>query len=66
MKTPIEDMSLQDLQSEWQGELGALQDMEKSNPGWEWQPVQLHLERLHGVAQEFRRKKSLELAKWQP
>lgn len=64
--TPIESMSLHDLNREWQTELGALKEMENTNPAWEWKPVQLHLERLHALAQELRRKKGLERAKWQP
>ncbi len=63
---PIETMSLHDLIREWENELGALQGMDKSNPAWEWNPVQLHLERLHALAHELRRKKGLERAKWQP
>lgn len=65
-KTPIENMSIHDLIREWQTELGALQGMENSNPAWDWHPVQHHLERLHALAQELRRKKALDRAKWQP
>ena len=64
--TSIESMSLHDLIREWETELGALQQMDNTNPTWEWKPVQLHLERLHALAQELRRKKGLERAKSQP
>lgn len=64
--TPIESLSVHDLIREWTSELGALQSMESSNPSWEWKAVQPHLERLHALAQELRRKKGLERAKWQP
>lgn len=64
--TPIESMSLHDLVREWETELSALQQMENTNPTWDWKPVQFHLERLHALAQELRRKKGLERAKWQP
>lgn len=64
--TPIESLSVHDLIREWNSELGALQAMESSNPSWEWQVVQLHLERLHALAQELRIKKGQERAKWQP
>ncbi len=64
--TPIESMSIHDLTREWQSELSALQGLEAINPTWEWKPVQLHLERLHALAQELRRKKAQERAKWQP
>ena len=65
-QSPIERLSLHDLVKEWQAELNALQGMETQNPTWEWKPVQLHLERLHALAQELRRKKGQERAKWQP
>jgi hypothetical protein len=65
-KPPIEQMSMHDLVKEWQAELSALEQMEADNPTWEWRPVQLHLENLHALAQELRRKKALERAKWQP
>jgi hypothetical protein len=65
-KPPIEKLSLHDLLKEWKAELADLQELEASNPTWEWKPVQLHLERLHALAQELRRKKALERAKWQP
>jgi hypothetical protein len=65
-KTPIEQMSTHDLVKEWHAELGALDKMEQENPTWEWHRVQLHLENLHALAQELRRKKALERAKWQP
>ena len=64
--TPIESMSLHDLIREWQTELGTLKGMDDTNPTWEWKTVQLHLERLHALAQELRRKKGLERAKSQP
>ena len=63
---PIEKMSLFDLLKEWQGELDLLKATEESNPGWEWRPVQRHLERLHALAHEIRTRKSQERAKWQP
>lgn len=63
---PIETMSIHDLIREWESELRVLQNMENTNSTWEWKPVQLHLERLHALAQELRRKKGLERAKWQP
>ena len=65
-KPAIESMAPHDLLKEWQTELNALQNMEQANPTWEWKTVQLHLERLHALAQELRRKKGLERAKWQP
>jgi len=65
-KQPIEKMSHHDLVKEWQDELAALQSMDSANPTWEWAPVQGRLERLHALAQELRRKKALERAKWQP
>ena len=63
---PIESMSLHDLLKEWHSELGLLDTMEQTNPTWEWRTVQLGLERLHALAQELRRQKALERAKWQP
>lgn len=63
---PIESMSVHDLAKEWNAELTQLQGMEDSNPTWEWKIVQSHLERLHALAQELRRKKAQERAKWQP
>ncbi len=63
---PIEKMSLFDLLNEWQAELEALKSTEESNPGWEWRPVQRHLERLHALGHEIRARKSQERAKWQP
>jgi hypothetical protein len=66
MKPPIEKMAGHDLVKEWQAELSALQSMEQSNPTWEWKPVQAHLERLHVLAQELRKKKAEDRAKWQP
>lgn len=65
-KQPIEKMSAHDLMREWSNELGALGKMEQDNPTWEWKPVQLHLENLHALAKELRRKKALDRAKWQP
>lgn len=65
-KQAIEKLSMHDLLKEWQGELKVLEDMERTNPTWEWKKVQLHLENLHQLAQELRRKKALERAKWQP
>ncbi len=65
-KTPIESMSIHDLVKEWNEELGALGKMEDTNPTWEWRTVQLHLENLHALARELRRKKALDRAKWQP
>ncbi len=65
-KPPIESMSLHDLLKEWHSELGLLNTMEQTNPTWEWRTVQLRLERLHALAQELRRQKALERAKWQP
>ena len=65
-KPPIEKMSAHDLMREWSTELGALGKMEQDNPTWDWKPVQLHLENLHALAKELRRKKALERAKWQP
>jgi len=65
-KHPIENMSAHDLIKEWNAELILLQGMEGSNPTWEWKSVQTHLERLHALAQELRRKKAEERAKWQP
>ena len=65
-KPAIEQMSLHDLVKEWHTELGALEKMEQDNPTWEWKRVQSHLENLHALAQELRRKKALERAKWQP
>ena len=65
-KPAIELMSLHDLVKEWHAELGALEKIEQANPTWDWKPVQLRLENLHALAQELRRKKGLERAKWQP
>jgi hypothetical protein len=65
-KSAVESMSLHDLVKEWHAELGALEKMEQENPSWEWKQVQAHLENLHALAQELRRKKALERAKWQP
>jgi hypothetical protein len=65
-KPAIEKMTLHDLSKEWRAELSALEKMEQDNPTWEWMPVQLHLENLHALAHELRRKKGLERAKWQP
>jgi hypothetical protein len=66
MKPPIEKLAGQDLVKEWQAELSALHSMDQSNPTWEWKPVQRRLERLHVLAQELRKKKAEERAKWQP
>ena len=66
MKPSVEKMAVHDLVKEWQAELSALQSLEQSNPTWEWKPVQARLERLHMLAQELRKKKAEERAKWQP
>ncbi len=66
MNIPIEKMTTLDLLKEWHGELDALGAMEKANPTWVWKTVQLHLERLHALANEIRNKKAQESAKWQP
>lgn len=63
---PIEKMSLFDLLKEWPSELEMLRATEETNPGWDWKPIQLHLERLHALAQEIRARKAQERAKWQP
>lgn len=62
----IEKMSMNDLLKQWQNEVSALQNMESSNPDWEWKSVQNHLENLHSLAHELRQKKAQERAKWQP
>ena len=66
MNQPIEKMSMHELLKEWQSEVGALQAIEKSNPDWNWKPLQLSLERLHALARELHSKKAQERAKWQP
>ena len=66
MNVAIENMPAQDLIKEWETELDALKNMEAGNPGWDWKPVQLRLERLHVLAHEIRNKKAQERAKWQP
>ena len=65
-KPAIEQMSVHDLVKEWHAELSALDKIEQENPTWDWKPVQRRLENLHALAQELRRKKALERAKWQP
>jgi hypothetical protein len=66
MDQPIEKMSVQDLTKAWEQQVSALADMDKTNPKWEWRPVQLCLEHLHALARELNNKKALERAKWQP
>lgn len=63
---PIEKMSLFDLLKEWPSELEMLRATEEINSAWDWKPIQLHLERLHAIAQEIRARKAQERAKWQP
>ena len=66
MTNGVEKMSMNDLLKQWQSEVKTLENMESTNPAWDWMVVQGHLENLHNLAQELRRKKSLERAKWQP
>lgn len=65
-QSPIEMLSLGELEQQWQAELKRLGETPTKNPSWEWPPVQEHLERLHALAQELRRKRALERARWQP
>ena len=66
MDQPIEKMSVQDLTKAWEQQVNALAEMHKTNPKWEWRPVQLCLEQLHALAREIGKQKALERAKWQP
>ncbi len=66
MNIPIEKMAGNDLREEWQRILEELKSTEKTNPGWEWKPLQIQLERLHALAHEIRSKKAQARAKWQP
>ena len=66
MEVPIEKKTAPDLIREWESELDALRAANSVNPGWEWKPLQIHLERLHALAHEINSKKAQERAKWQP
>ncbi len=66
MNQPIEKMSIHELLKEWQAEVAVLESIEKSNPGWDWKPVQVSLERLHALARQIQAEKARERAKWQP
>ncbi len=65
-EVPIEKHDHSELLHQWHTTLEVLREIEHQNPNWEWSPLQLHLERLHALAQEMRRKKTLERARWQP
>ncbi len=65
-ETSIENMASTELLRKWREELKKLQGQEYENPHWEWSVVQTHLENLHALAHELRRKQGVERARWQP